>query len=81
MHTSLRGLDYSQSKLHYEFQKKKKKKKKKKISNKTNKNDNTLEKTKKEMQMQKQNWGEHRLKNQQHIRSSKLFNGRLVWHF
>ena len=27
--------------------------------------------------MQKQNWGRHRLKNQQHTRSSKLFNGRL----
>ena len=29
MHTSLRGLDYSQSKLHYEFQKKKKRRRRK----------------------------------------------------
>ena len=52
-------------------------KKKKKICNTTNKNDNTK---KRGMPMQKQNLGGHRLKNQQHIQSSKLFNGWLVWH-
>ena len=51
--------------------------KKKKICNTTNKNDNTK---KRGMPMQKQNLGGHRLKNQQHIQSSKLFNGWLVWH-
>ena len=46
-----RGLDHSQSKLHYEVQKKKEK-----ISNTTNKRDYTLE-TEKKNGMQKQNWG------------------------
>ena len=43
-----RGLDHSQSKLHYKVQKKRKK-----IINTTNKNDNTLESTKKKKRRKK----------------------------
>ena len=47
--------------------------KKKKIST-TNKND--LETTKKGMEMKKTELGRTSIKNQHHVRSSKLFNGR-----
>ena len=71
-----RGLDHSQSKLYCEVQKEKKK-----ISNTTNKNDNTLETTKKKRnKIAKTELGRTSIKNQQNIRSSSLFNGRLVWH-
>ena len=50
------------------------------ISNTTNMNDNTLETTKKRNGNAKTELGRTSIKNQQHIRSSKLFNGRLVWH-
>ena len=48
-------------------------------------NDNTLETTKKRNGNAKTELGRTSIKkqnqqNQQHIRSSKLFNGRLVWH-
>ena len=52
----------------------------KKINKTTNKNDNTLETTKKMKQKCKNRIGEDIDKNQQHIWSSKVFNGRLVWH-
>ena len=50
------------------------------ISNTTNMNKNTLETTKKRNGNAKTELGRTSIKNQQHIRSSKLFNGRLVWH-
>ena len=56
--------------------------KKKKISNTTKQNDNTLETTKKKRNANaKTELGRTSIKNQQHIRSSKQFNGRLVWYF
>ena len=56
--------------------------KKKKISNTTNKNDNytLIETTKKKKYKCKVGLGRTSMKNQQHKRSSKPFNGRLVWH-
>ena len=52
-------------------------KREKKISNTTNKNDNTLETTKKNGNA-KPELGRTSIKNEQHIRSSKLFSSRLV---
>ena len=46
-------------------------------------NDNTSETTKKKIERNgnaKTELGRTSIKNQPHIRSSKLFNGRLVWH-
>ena len=68
----------SQSKLHYEVQKRKKKKKTKIRNTNTNKNDSTLETTKKTAM--KTELERTSIKNQQLIRSSKLFSGRPVWH-
>ena len=45
-----------------------------------NMNGNTLETTKKRNGNAKTELGRTSIKNQQHMRSSKLFNGRLVWH-
>ena len=66
-----RGLDHSQSNLHYTFQRKKKKRKLAiQLTRMT-----ILRNDKKRNANAKTEFGRTLIKNQQHIQSSKLFNG------